>query len=389
MDDTWWVDPTELDPTQREIVTLPAGTSHLVLGPPGSGKSNLLLLRANHLSLAGTPNIAVIVFTRTLERFLDKGGDQYSFDPACIFTSMRWQLQFLERFGVAVDTTGVFENIRARIVTAMRELLDKKKIPPQHQVILLDEAQDYLPEEIEIFRRLSDEIFAVADSRQKIYPGPSGIDALTAIAGRPKNLPFHYRNGRKICLVADELGKRMAGYEPILPSAQYKEKTYPSTVEAIATGDINEQIARLIDVVGKQLRAYPKGMIGVLVPRAEDLKSVWAGLEASTLASQAALHTASSGATFADDRRVCVTTVHSAKGLEFRATNIACAEGFKKFKEQRAMAYVAVTRAKTSLVVLHSGKMPGYLAEALGPVIGSNSSSSLADAFGGKVRKGT
>ena len=53
MKDTWWIKPEQLDPAQREVIGLSRKQSHLVLGPPGSGKTNLLLLRAKHLWLAG------------------------------------------------------------------------------------------------------------------------------------------------------------------------------------------------------------------------------------------------------------------------------------------------------------------------------------------------
>ena len=58
MDETWWRSPDQLDPDQQEIVSLPLEGSHLVVGPPGSGKTNLLLLRASYLARAGFPNIA-------------------------------------------------------------------------------------------------------------------------------------------------------------------------------------------------------------------------------------------------------------------------------------------------------------------------------------------
>jgi len=48
MNGAWWVGSSELDSDQRTIISLPPDNSVLVTGPPGSGKTNLLLLRANN-----------------------------------------------------------------------------------------------------------------------------------------------------------------------------------------------------------------------------------------------------------------------------------------------------------------------------------------------------
>ena len=79
MDQTWWVSEEQLKGEQKAIVTLPIANSHLILGPPGSGKTNLLLLRANYLHLAGHTNLAIVVFTRTLQEFIVAGGHEYDF----------------------------------------------------------------------------------------------------------------------------------------------------------------------------------------------------------------------------------------------------------------------------------------------------------------------
>jgi superfamily I DNA/RNA helicase len=47
--DSWWRELGDLNDEQRNVIKLPAEGSFLVNGPPGSGKTNLLLLRANYL----------------------------------------------------------------------------------------------------------------------------------------------------------------------------------------------------------------------------------------------------------------------------------------------------------------------------------------------------
>ena len=86
MSETWWVEEADLDKAQREVIDLPKDGSFLVKGPPGSGKSNLLLLRANFLTLSQKSNIAIIVFNTTLREFMRSGASRYQFDSEKIIT---------------------------------------------------------------------------------------------------------------------------------------------------------------------------------------------------------------------------------------------------------------------------------------------------------------
>jgi superfamily I DNA/RNA helicase len=125
-------------------------------------------------------------------------------------------------------------------------------------------------------------------------------------------------------------------------------------------------------------------MIGIVTPLQQDLTSVWHAIEGSDLKEQALVqHSASGHLPFDPKRRICVSTIHSAKGLEFRALNVVHAEHLKRFPPtQRKLSYVAVTRAKTSLTVYHNEPLPGYLKEALASSTGATSPS-IVDAFGG------
>src|SRR5687768_15022812 len=123
---TWWVGESELKEEQKDVIRFDPDTSFLLVGPPGSGKTNILLLRANYLSLGDYPNIAVIVVTRALRQFIAMGASRYDFPVGKIVTSRKWQQDLLRRCSVNVPKfgTGVsFDEQRLQMSDLIREEL--------------------------------------------------------------------------------------------------------------------------------------------------------------------------------------------------------------------------------------------------------------------------
>jgi superfamily I DNA/RNA helicase len=390
MNQTWWSGIQELKDEQKKIISLPLKTNYLVLGPPGSGKTNLLLLRANYFARAGHPNILLLVFTRLLREFIVTGGVKYAFDTSKVKTHTKWQHDLLFEYGarqpVAADTEdSTFSEQRAALNSQVAELIKRKRLHHLYDAILLDEAQDYLPEEIESLAKLGKVIFVVADPRQKIYDNADCFEMLKKVTSDVHQLHYNYRCGRKICKIADLLAKDSEEYEPLLPKSQYDEASKPSSVDAAEYADIDAQATRIIRQLSVQLKAYPDELLGVICPKKEDVLRVWEAIENSALASQAVLQLVGQYKPFDPNTRICVCTLHAAKGLEFRALHIAGCDGFKKFGNQRNLVYTAVTRAKTSLSIYHSGKIPAFLEQALADMEPIKDLPDPKDLFGGKT----
>jgi len=365
MNETWWIKPEQLDDDQKEVISLAIDRSYLILGPPGSGKTNLLLLRANYLAKAGYPNILILAFGRTLREFVATGASKYRFSTTKIMTSCKWMLSVLRQHDINLELSSEFEELRKQLLSGMQDLAEKRNLSDLFEVILLDEAQDYLPGEIELFNRLGKRLFAVADSRQKIYTGEDPLGTLTNIVGKPYKLRHHYRNGVNICKLADGIAKQSEDYEPLAATSNYDESAMPSSVEIVECVDLHEQSVKILKKVKPQLKAYPGEYIGIVCPRHEELQRLWAHISQSPLGSIASVQDPTDRyVLFGADKPVVVCTIHAAKGLEFRALHIAGFEFIKKFAKQRNMAFTAITRVKTSLSVYHSGGLPGYFEQA-------------------------
>jgi DNA helicase IV len=339
------------------------------------------------MTLAGKPDIAIIVFSRTLQEFIASGAKVYAFPADKVQTSRRWAQQLLFQYGVFTNPPEGFEEQRAYFIDQIKRLVEKRKLTHIYDAILLDEAQDYLPEEIEIFSRLARVLFAVADSRQKIYATPDPLDVLRGLVrGKEHILKYQYRCGRQICRLADALGKDSVGYTPLLPTSHYDETAKPSSVEHVRSRSLHKQAEKIIEKLSIQLKAYPDELLGVLCPRGEDVDEVWQLIGNSPLQDLCVLQKGGDHSAFVRGKPIIVGTFHSAKGVEFRGLNLAACESLKRFRLQRNIAYMAVTRGKTTLSIHYSNDLPGYFEKALTHLEPTKDLPKLKDVFSGKAK---
>jgi superfamily I DNA and RNA helicase len=378
MDQTWWVGDDDLDDDQKVIATLPPSGSHVFTGPPGCGKTNLLLLRAKYYSKLKKENILVLVFTRALKEFIIIGSQQYQLPPQIVSTSIGWSLQFLRQYGRKCNPTGEFDSRRTELLHEVQQLTKTKGLQNVYEAIFLDEAQDYLPEEIELFRTLARDIYASADPRQKIYDGPDPLPSLQKYA-KVHPLKFHYRLGLKICRVADSIFVGSSD-EPLVNNAQYKEKVQPSSVDPFQRcRDENEQASEIIKRLKIQLKAYPEQLLGVMCPRQKQRDELYELLAKSDIGNLVVKQ--SDDPVYDADRPIYVSTLHSSKGLEYRATHLAYAESINGLSHPMNLTYTAVTRTKTALTVYGTGQPPGYLLQAINSVQSQPATPTLGELF--------
>jgi superfamily I DNA/RNA helicase len=281
-----------------------------------------------------------------VEESRGSGHDRYDFDVRNVQTSASLLDALLREAGEAIEPSGKFEADRVARLDLAERILVRPRTTRPYDVLFIDEGQDFLPREIALFRQLTHDLFVVADTRQRIYAGQSPISALEQATERVLDLRFHYRNGPPICEVADGIGRTFSsGYEAILPTCNYNSPAMRSSVD-VFSGDVSQQAEEIAQRLRLQRRTYPEGFLGVICPRLSEVRIVAHALEQSGLGKLLCVQDREAGyQAISPERPVWVSTVHGAKGLEFRAVHFAAAETTTSAGSgQKRLAYTIVPR---------------------------------------------
>lgn len=371
MNGSWWVGENDLkDEQKRAVDSIPIGESYLIVGSPGSGKTNVLLLRSKYLRSRKVNRIRFVTFTSTLRDFVKHGGAQYKINPEEVVTAAHLFQELLTDNGEMIEKIEDEKYIltRNRLAEATVSLLNKQpELEKSFDVLLIDEIQDYTVVEIQAMNRLSAVIIGAGDDNQRIYKEDGALAAFEGLVARKVELPRHFRNGKKICLVADAIFAGKANQPNTYALANYDESSRPSFVRREICTDFSNQIEKIIEEIQVQLRAYPGELIGVLFPKNSEVDEFCLKARTNVDIANALYRVKSDEGVWSDDTRIIASTIHSAKGLEFRAVHVGGCESLSRAgqKNQKQLAFTAVTRAKTSLCFYWTGSVPPYLTDAI------------------------
>jgi superfamily I DNA and RNA helicase len=377
----WWTKKEQLDKDQFALIEkLPLRETFLILGPPGSGKTNVLPRRAQFVRGQGMPNVLVLTFTRPLTEFVKTGcfdaQGREIFPQSCVTTLESWQRTLYgqhraDRPGPAATLT----EWKRQLAAGAMGFRGQGRIPP-YDALFIDEAQDLLAEETELIAQWSHVVFFVGDDNQKIFENTEGLDAVRKIVPHTHErvLEFHYRVAPEICQVADRIllppnGKSLTstehykGPKPATVTVQPQALTKDRQLEITA-----KRLQEQIRVYGDLIRQGDR--LGVIVARRDDRDVVFNYLEAiPALAGKSKIIRSKEDSdddydpSLDSEAPICILTVKGCKGLEFRAVHWVLADELS-YHHKPEHYYTVVTRAKTSLDVCYTNALPQILARA-------------------------
>lgn len=366
---SWWRSKSELVQEQLDFINLPVQGRYSLIGPPGSGKTNLLLLRAQFIAGTGEKNVLVVTYSKALSDFIRSGiGRSGLIAPEQVKTFHSWAGgHIIDHLGFGERSKGSKFNdaTRIEIVEKLKAANTKLATPKVYSAIFVDEAQDLTVDELELLLCLSDKVCICGDLRQGIYEkdGLSVVDKLKLTQHR---LTSHFRIGQRIAQVADKLMPPADGVVGLEATANYNPKVQgASTAKMHTCGSRADQFKEMEILIRVQLDAFKDDSIGVFAGTQATIAELKEKFDATDLAGRVAYHDGEGDASFSSDKLIHVMTLHASKGTEFRAVHIFGAEELHDFPLRRTkLAYTAITRAKTALNVFRTGPTSNALENA-------------------------
>jgi len=363
----WLPSFRELDYEQQSAITdslKPGGL--LVCGPAGSGKTAITLFCGKTLQDEGK-SFKIFVFTNILKDFILAGAADLKLPSDSVTTFYRWvRQQHVEQLGQPPNNSDdIFSLWTDRLI---EHWTTNPRRRPHYQFVLIDEAQDFKGNVARLLHMVSANILVVADPSQSLYVTTKDFQALVQRWGpltANRQIPRNYRNPKAVAQVAaifldpatgdrDEFLRRVKGRPNEMKPVWYQVETD------------EEQIDRIADIISQ---ARGSVRIGILYRHRSHLEQDLARLSKRGVKTRVALPKYAS-LDFNDPAPV-LTTVHSAKGLEFDwvilpSLNTDTWDQDPGDPKERNLFFVALTRTKGNLYLIsRTGAEAPFLQEIL------------------------
>jgi superfamily I DNA/RNA helicase len=193
MTSTWLIPRAELTREQLRAVELSPGENRVILGGPGSGKTQILLHRAQYLAnrfRCSPERYRVLVYTKVLKHYIESAFPLLDLPPENVLTFDDWCLQW-HRANIRGRVPWDAEEKRhdfAAIRRAVTERLIRMR-EPLFDFVLIDEGQDLEPEVFKLLRAISRHVTVCLDHKQQIYDHRSSeAMILEALGMRKRNI---------------------------------------------------------------------------------------------------------------------------------------------------------------------------------------------------------
>lgn len=360
MNKSWWRAKNELDGDQKAFIQLSPNGRYSLIGPPGSGKTNLLLLRAQFIAGMGEKNVLIVTYTKALADFIRTGISATGLiSPDQVKTYHSWASSHIfENLGHRMLPEGAdFDDAaRQEILKMLREANARLPTQKLFSAIFVDEAQDLMADELEVLLSLSDNVAICGDACQGIYER-NGLSVIESLSLQPYVLKRHFRIGQKIAKVADRLMPPKNEANSLEATSNYDPITQgESSAHMNVHASRDKQFEKMLEKIRIQLDAFKNDSIGIFCGRRETLADLRARFNGTDLTEKVCVHGIDDDSSFAGNKPIHVLTIHASKGAEFRAVHLFGIEELADYPlNRRRLGYTAITRAKTALNAYRTG----------------------------------
>ncbi|AET60102.1 superfamily I DNA/RNA helicase [Paenibacillus terrae HPL-003] len=374
----------------QENMAKQLGDRHrLIRGVAGSGKTLVLVSRAKMLAQAHPDwKILVLCYGIPLSRTLKQWIDQKMREPEDLFdfanAECEWESSNIEVYNFH-EWLGSHMRIKDSAIPELLEKLDKSEaIVPIYDAILIDEGQDFEPDWLRLASHClnpdTKSLLLVEDRAQSIFKRKNSLAQETGLdfRGRSKILSINYRNTAQIVQFAWDFYRShsqlqnkvqsgsLEGVEIIPPQSTKRKGPEPIFRRCRNIREEMDFIVKSITFLRLE-KAIPLNDIAILYRVQNSYKISYINEIKSSLQKHQVPYTwmtesrESKRNFIREEETVKISTLDSAKGLDFRAVFIVAIENmpFKREEvEERevSLLYIGMTRALEWLFLTYSGE---------------------------------
>lgn len=352
---TWLIPIQDLSTEQLAAVEADAGRHRLIIGAPGSGKTQILLHRAAYLrdTLGVEPGrFRIFVYTNVLMSYIASALDILDLPLDSVSTFDRWCADYHRAAIGRAAPRGVkgpdFEATRA----AVRDHVVKHVHAPIFEFVLVDEGQDLDDDCYQILRRIARHLTVAADHRQQIYDRGSNEEALRGLLGDKRASTTLLEAFRCSPYILDLAASLVEGSEQA-EQLRLQARTDPvgrETPLVSVCADFESEKTQLADIV--RARALKGDRVAILLPQQRQVYGFAKGLQEAGLEVEIPVRRGKSDKEIEDidfnSDRPKLLTYHSAKGLTFDTVCLPrlVSRSFSQSDDRvKKLLFVGVTRA--------------------------------------------
>lgn len=366
---------------QQEQIARTLGEGHRVIhGAAGSGKTMILICRAQQLAMAARADAPVLVlcFNRALAGRIAallraRGVEEHL---VLVRTFHAWCQDVVKSYQLAVPADPRDQRYFEHLAGTVERALETGFVPSgQYTALLVDEAHDFEEAWLRMAVRLVNpqtrSVLVLYDDAQSIYQGRRRKFSFASVGiearGRTSILRMNYRNTAEVLAVAMQVAQSLlqagAATPPtedtiplVQPTSAGRRGPLPALVLAGDPAAEARQVAER--VAGAIAAGRAAGDIAVLLRAKLLMRPIEAALARHGVPVQSMNAVAFRRFDWAADA-VRLVTMHSAKGLEFPLVIVAGLQALpmhdEPLEDAVRLLYVAMTRATHELVLSASG----------------------------------
>ncbi len=351
----WLPSLRELDEDQQEVIynSLNKG-GNLIYGPAGCGKTSIILYCAKTLEDT-LQNYIVFVYTKVLFNFIKSALKDLDIPSERVHRFYQWVYHTHKKYiGHPPDKDD--GNKYSKWVDNLIDFFEKNPNRlPHYDYILIDEAQDFGENVSKLLHMMSKNLFVAGDPAQSIYTGIIEFDQFSTIWKPIKKnfrLLYNYRNPTSVAKLA-ALFLDSSSISPEEFISMVKGRDFEMRPVWYSVNSLPDQVEKIVQIINDSRGAE---RIGILCLNHDQANALAAQLRTKKIKVELAI--GEEGYNF-NDPTPKITTVHSAKGLEFDwvilpyldAEYWDVEDSYLKIDKER-LFFVAATRTKNRLYLI-------------------------------------